>query len=57
MACQWRSGSAVQWCSGVVLGIILFASIVVAMAFVVAVLAVMAFVAVFLLQPEGNEQK
>lgn len=57
MACQWRSGSAVQWCSGAVLGIILFASIVVAMAFVVAVLAVMAFVAVFLLQPEGNEQK
>lgn len=54
------SGAAAQRCSGAAVQCweLFCLALIVASAFVViAVVTVMAFVAVFLLQPEGNEQK
>lgn len=54
------SGSAAQQCSGAAVQrweLFSLALIVASALVVVVVVAVMAFVAVFLLQPEGNEQK
>lgn len=53
------SGSAAQQCSGAAVQRweLFSLALIVASALVVVVVAVMAFVAVFLLQPEGNEQK